>query len=76
MPRKGSNNPPCRIEGCTNDEKHVTLGLCGACYQRIRIWSMRTVKQQIKRVDNLRRWEASMELVLGNVKPMRKKRRR
>lgn len=76
MPRKGSNHPPCRIEGCTNDSEHPSLDLCHACYQRIRNWSMRTVKQQIRRLDTLRKFEASMELVLGNVKPMRKKQRR
>ncbi len=76
MPRKGSNNPPCRIEGCRNDVQYVTFDLCAPCYQRLRYWSQRTVKQQIKRLDNLRRWESSMEMVLGNVTPMCKKRRR
>lgn len=76
MPRKGSNNPPCRVDGCTNDVQYVTLDLCAACYQRMLYWSHRSPKEQIRRVDNLRRWEASMTMVLGNVKPLRKKRRR
>ena len=35
MPRRGSNNPPCRVEGCTNDVQYVTLDLCAPCYQRM-----------------------------------------
>ena len=76
MARKGSNFPPCRVEGCRNEVVYVTLDLCAACYQRMLYWSHRSPKEQIRRVDNLRRWEASMTLVLGNVKPIRGSSRR
>jgi hypothetical protein len=49
------------------------MGLCNACYQRIRSWSLRSVRDQLRRLDRLHVWETTMQMGLGNVRKLRRK---
>lgn len=64
---------------CDRTEKthHISVErICTACDQAIRYWRGRTATQMIKRVRQLQSFHNRMDLLLGNVKSINKKRKR
>lgn len=67
MPRV--KKPKCRVDGC--DREVSSISLCAACYHRMRYWSTKTVREQLKRLDRLHVFETTMAMGLGNIKKLR-----
>ncbi len=61
----------CIVPECGKDA--VSLGMCMACYQRTRYWHDRPMKDKVKRINQIKVWESSLEMQLGNVRRMRRR---
>lgn len=48
-------------------KKIVAHGWCGACYQAVRAWTNRPIKDKVRRMKNLKKFETRMDFLLGNV---------
>lgn len=64
-----NKNKICIVDGC--DDYVTSLDLCPACYQRLRYWHKRSMKDKVKRMKQLHRCEASLSMQLGNVRTIR-----
>ena len=56
----------CTVDGC--DEPVHCLDVCFACYQRMRYWQNRSMKDKANHAKRMRRCQASLQLQMGNVR--------
>lgn len=67
----------CTIPDC--GEPVHCLDVCTACYMRMRYWQHRSLKDKATHLKRMRRSEASLQLMMGNVHSIttaKKKRKR
>ena len=64
----------CSVDGC-DDEVHC-LDVCIACYQRMRYWNDRPLRDKVRHLKRMNRCRASLEMMTGNVRPITSARRK
>lgn len=63
----------CKFEGCDNDVRHKTLGICYTCYSGLRYWRNRNLGEKRARLQQIVRLNSRMEYMLvGNQLPKKK----
>lgn len=65
MARKNSKDykGECMVPECTREA--YCLGMCPACYQRTYYWHRKTLKEKVRRVNQIKVWESSLEMQIG-----------
>ncbi len=63
----------CAVPQCTADA--LVAGLCKNCYGRVRYWQNRTTKAIIHRYRQIQVWESSLEMQMGNVRGLKRKKK-
>jgi len=60
---------------CSTSECNLpiyALGKCSRCYQRLCYWNDRSIRDKFNHVKKMRRGEALIEELLGNIKAMKR----
>ncbi len=66
----------CITPGCMDERKYVQSGLCGACYHGMNYWKGASPTRIVKRMKQLARLSARMEMMAPNVRTITRRRRR
>lgn len=66
----------CIVETCTEQATHPESGLCNACYSGLYYWQGATPTELVRHKRKLARCEARMDMKLGNVKTLKRRRAR
>jgi hypothetical protein len=61
----------CMVDGCDREAK--VMNLCKRCYDRMRYWELRSMKDKLARINQIRTWESSLELQLSVRRSPRRK---
>lgn len=61
----------CVIHGCNREV--LALHMCTPCYHRVRYWSRKSTRDKVKRLHNLKIYENTMDVSLGNVAVLERK---
>ena len=57
-------NGMCKFDGCENEVRHATLGICYTCYSGLRYWRDRSIAAKRARQLQIIRLNSRMEYML------------
>lgn len=68
-------NRQCGLCDRTTRTHHIykESGICTACDMALRYWQGRTPRQMLKRAKQIQSFQNRMDVLLGNVTPMKKR---